>query len=108
LITATEAKKLYCLTETDLLELPCHVDDNPHNSLSLMRLFRRGDLKQAALAKYGSEEGLAEKKRRNAEIAAKRRATLEANKVKKAAAAQAEALVAKEECAQNEERARQA
>jgi hypothetical protein len=62
LVPATEAKKLYCLTESDLLDLPCDMRDNPHGS-SVMRLYNHGHLKQAALAKHGSEEGLAAKKR---------------------------------------------
>lgn len=84
LVPVTEAKKLYCLTEADLNDLPYDERDNPHGS-SVMRLYNHGHLKRAALAKYGSAEGLAAKKQRNEEIAAKARATRAANK--KAAAA---------------------
>jgi hypothetical protein len=86
-VPATEAKKLYCLTEADLNSLPCDERANPHSpsGSSVMRLYMHGHLKRAALAKHGSEEGLEAKKQRNAEIAAKARATRAANK--KAAAA---------------------
>ena len=96
MVTVTEAKKLYCLNEKDLFELPCEERENPHpaaysaflgRSVGYMRLYERGDLKRAAIAKYGSEAGLADKKRRNAEIAAKARATRLANKSAAAVAA---------------------
>jgi hypothetical protein len=84
---ATEAKALYALSETDLLDLSCEYQDNPKGSwLAPMRLYLRANLQALCRNKYGSEEGLAQKKRQNAARAAKAKATRAAN----AASAQAQ------------------
>jgi hypothetical protein len=61
---ATDAKKMYVLTDGDLAALDCEVQGNPHGGMfAPMRLFLRTHLQAACLAKHGSKEGLALRRR---------------------------------------------
>jgi hypothetical protein len=84
---ATDAKKMYTLRDSDLAGLECELQENPHGAhYAPMRLFLRTHLQAACLARHGSKEGLALKKQSIGEAAAKRKATMAANKQRVAAA----------------------
>ncbi|KAJ3373000.1 hypothetical protein HDU91_001433, partial [Kappamyces sp. JEL0680] len=75
-ITATRAKSEFKLTERDLEDIPCvHVQNPYYRSSAPMRLYRLIEVKAAAQAKHGGEQGLEEKKRKSAEAAEKRAIT---------------------------------
>jgi len=61
LITKTEAKKLYCLTDNDLEDVDCITGSNTFNRSMVSYLYEEEDLKNAAIAKHGSLENLEKK-----------------------------------------------
>ena len=65
LVTFSDAKYLYCLRDADVAPLPYALDTNPvHPSFAPMRLYRKMDVMEAALGRWGTREALQKEKQR--------------------------------------------
>lgn len=78
ILTKTDAKRRYAMTDADLVSLP-HIEvRNPHyRRASDMKLFVRKYVKSAALRKHGGKEGLVKRRERNRRAGEKRSHTIQ-------------------------------
>ena len=65
LVTLSDAKYLYCLRDADVTPLPHALDTNPVNAnFAPMKLYRKMDVMEAALGRWGTREAMQKEKRR--------------------------------------------